>query len=247
MIDAEFGAGRAVALQADVTNGDDCKQTVDLALESFGRLDILVNNVGIGGPDGSAVNVDPKQWARGLEINVTGMMLMAKYAVPAMENNALDGISGRGSIINISSVSGLKGGAPKLLYPTSKGAIVNMTRAMAVHHAPMGIRVNCVCPGAFSILILYPALIFHLLNILIGTLHTPRMYAGGMPPEVREARKNRSLLKTEGTGWDCGAAVRFLASEQARWITGVALPVDAGATAAVAGSGFSVFSSLAKM
>lgn len=82
---------------------------------------------------------------------------------------------------------------------------------MAVHHAPLGIRVNCVCPGM---------------------VHTPMMYAGGMTDEAREARKNRNVLKTEGTGWDVGAAVRFLAGDEARWITGVILPVDAGATAA---------------
>jgi NAD(P)-dependent dehydrogenase (short-subunit alcohol dehydrogenase family) len=148
MIEEEFGAGKAVAIEADVTEENHCKQTVGVALEKFGRLDILVNNVGVGGPEGTAVNVDPKQWAKGLESNVTSMMLMAKYAVPAMERNTLHGVSGRGSIVNIASVAGLIGGNPKLLYPTSKGAIVNMTRAMAVHHAPMGIRVNCVCPGA---------------------------------------------------------------------------------------------------
>lgn len=147
MIGEEFGVGKAVAVKADVTNEDDCKRTVELAIEKFGRLDILVNNVGVGGPDGTAVNVDPKQWARGLEINVSSMMLMTKYAVPAMEKNALEGLSGRGSIVNIASVAGLVGGTPILLYPTSKGAVVNMTRAMAVHHAPSGIRVNCVCPG----------------------------------------------------------------------------------------------------
>ena len=112
----------------------------------------------------------------------------------------------------MASVAGLRGGTPHLLYPTSKGAIVNMTRAMASHHAADGIRVNCVCPGM---------------------VYTPMMYGGGMTEEARESRKNRSLLKTEGYGWDVGAAVRFLASEEARWITGIALPVDAGATCSV--------------
>ncbi len=115
---------------------------------------------------------------------------------------------------NLASVAGLRGGNPHLLYPTSKGAIVydvlfktvngmmltgdrNMTRAMAVHHGPAGIRVNCVCPGM---------------------VYTPMMYAPGMSNEAREARKNRSILKTEGTGWDVGAAVRFLAGDEARWM-----------------------------
>lgn len=83
--------------------------------------------------------------------------------------------------------------------------------------------------------------------LVIGLLYTPMLYSDGMPAEVREARRQRSILKTEGNGWDCGAAVRFLASEQARWMTGVALPVDAGATAAITGTGSNMFSTLAKM
>lgn len=135
---------------------------------------------------------------------------MAKYAIPQMVKN--EG-QWRGSIVNISSVAGIRGGNPHLLYPTSKGAVVvsspsnlattlstnlpqNMTRAMASHHAPDGIRVNCVCPGM---------------------VYTPMMYAPGMTDQARESRKNRSLLKTEGTGWDVGAAIRFLAGDEARW------------------------------
>lgn len=147
MITKEFGENKAIAHKADVSKENDCKSVVEIALEKFGRLDILVNNVGIGGPEGTAVDVDPENWAKGLEVNVTSMMLMAKFAVPAMEKNTRGEISGRGSIVNIASVAGLIGGTPALLYPTSKGAVVNMTRAMAVHHAPNGIRVNCVCPG----------------------------------------------------------------------------------------------------
>ncbi|KAG6853329.1 hypothetical protein C0991_005206 [Blastosporella zonata] len=216
MITSEFGHGTAVAIRADVTQSADCERTVDEALKWFGRLDILVNNVGIGGPQGTAVDVDPGQWAQGLEVNVTSMMLMAKFAVPVMERNKRDAVSGRGVIVNIASVAGMMGGTPMLLYPTSKGAIVNMTRAMAAHHAPAGIRVNCVCPGM---------------------LYTPMLYSRGMPDEVREARRQRSLLKTEGNGWDTGSAVRFLASDEARWMTGVILPVDAGTTAAIPQSG----------
>ncbi|KAF9010814.1 short-chain dehydrogenase/reductase SDR [Cyathus striatus] len=210
MIEREFGAGQAVAMEGDVTIEEDCRHIVDTTLQKFGRVDILVNNVGIGGPSGTAVDMDVREWARGLEVNVTGMMLMAKYVVPAMEKNERGEIRGKGAIVNVASVAGLLGGTPILLYPTSKGAVVNMTRAMAAHHAPSGIRVNCVCPGM---------------------LYTPMMNSD-MTPEVREARKQRSLLKTEGNGWDCGLAVRFLASDEARWMTGVILPVDAGATAA---------------
>lgn len=202
MIEAE--GGEAAVVLADVTDPVQCAAIVQRAKEAFGRLDILVNNVGVNGAKGTAVEVDLAEWTQGLLVNVTSMMLMAKFAVPAMA------AGGGGAIVNIASVAGLRGGTPDLLYPTSKGAVVNMTRAMAVHHAPQNIRVNCVCPGM---------------------LYTPMMYAGGMTPDVRQARRARSLLKTEGTGWDCGAAVLFLASGHARWMTGVILPVDAGTTA----------------
>lgn len=201
--------GRAIAFKADVTKATDCEAAVQLALNEFGRLDVLINNVGIGGAAGTAVDVDMEAWAKGLEINVSSMVQMAKYAIPAMLKN--EGET-RGSIINMGSVAGLKGGTPHLLYPTSKGAVVNMTRAMSAHHAADGIRVNCVCPGM---------------------LYTPMMYAGGMSEEAREARRKRSLLGTEGTAWDAACAVTFLASDHARWITGAILPVDAGTTAAV--------------
>ncbi|WPH04239.1 putative short-chain dehydrogenase/reductase SDR, NAD(P)-binding domain superfamily [Acrodontium crateriforme] len=210
MIHAD-GFGKATAFKADVTDEDACKAAVEHAVEEFGRLDILVNVVGVGGATGTAVDVDMIEWSRGMHINVASMVMMAKYAIPEMEKN--DG-QWRGSIVNIASVAGLRGGNPHLLYPTSKGAIINLTRAMAAHHgSPGGIRVNCVAPGM---------------------VYTPMMYAPGMTEEARESRKNRSLLKTEGTGWDVGAAVRFLAGDEARWMTGVILPVDAGATVATA-------------
>ena len=145
-----MGKDKAIALKIDVTKEEECKRAVDYTLENFGQLDILVNNVGIGGPVGTAVDVDPAAWAKGLEVNVTSMVLMSKFAVPAMEKNQRHPIAGRGCIVNIASVAGLIGGTPMLLYPTSKGAVINMTRAMAVHHAPSGIRVNCVCPGMCS-------------------------------------------------------------------------------------------------
>ena len=144
MATARLRKANAVPLKSDVTKAADCEAAVEIALKEFGRLDILVNNVGIGGAAGTAVDVDMDAWAKGLEINVSSMVQMAKYCIPAMQKNEGEI---RGSIINMGSVAGLKGGTPHLLYPTSKGAVVNMTRAMAAHHAPDGIRVNCVCPG----------------------------------------------------------------------------------------------------
>ena len=144
IVASKRGRAKAIPLKSDVTDAADCEAAVQTALKEFGKLDILVNNVGIGGAPGTAVNVDMEMWAKGLETNISSMVLMAKYCIPAMHKN--DGEI-KGSIVNIGSVAGLKGGTPHLLYPTSKGAVVNMTRAMAAHHAPDGIRVNCVCPG----------------------------------------------------------------------------------------------------
>ncbi|KIW13350.1 hypothetical protein PV08_08538 [Exophiala spinifera] len=208
--------GRAVAWTADITNERQCQEVVDFTLREFGRVDILVNNVGIHGAKGTAETVDLAYWDSAMQVNVKSMIAMSKYAIPAMKQEK-PGHYGkvRGRIINIASVNGIRGGSPDILYPTSKGAIVNMTRAMAAHHGPSGITVNCVCPGA---------------------VYTPMVggFEGGtMNVEIRKSRAQRSLLGTEGNGWDVGAAIRFLASEEARWITGVVLPVDAGATAAV--------------
>ena len=193
----------------DVTNAADCSRIVAATKVAFGRLDFLVNNVGVSGPRGNAVDVDPDEWDRAMQINVKSMMLMAKYAIPEMR------LVGAGAIVNIASVAGLLGGHPGLLYPASKGAVVNLTRAMAAHHAGEGIRVNAIAPGM---------------------VYTPMVYAAGMSEEIREARKNRSLLKVEGTGWDVANGVLYLVSDESRWVTGIILPIDAGATAAPSAS-----------
>jgi NAD(P)-dependent dehydrogenase (short-subunit alcohol dehydrogenase family) len=201
MIEAE--GGTAAAHGTDVSDPQACRAAVDEAVRHWGRVDILVNNVGIGGPAGTAVELDLAEWDSAMRVNVTSMMLMARFAIPEMRK------LGRGAIVNIASVAGLLGGTPSLLYPTSKGAVVNMTRAMAAHHGAEGIRVNCVAPGM---------------------VYTP-MVAGRMTPEMRDVRRRRSLLQTEGSGWDVGHAVAYLASDEARWVTGTILPVDAGTTA----------------
>jgi NAD(P)-dependent dehydrogenase (short-subunit alcohol dehydrogenase family) len=115
------GHSTAIAVQANVTSESDARNVVSKALEAFGRIDILVNVVGIGGAAGTAEDVDMVEWAKGMEINVASMVIMAKYCIPVMGKN--EG-QWRGSIVNIASVAGIRGGTPHLLYPTSKGAIV---------------------------------------------------------------------------------------------------------------------------
>jgi NAD(P)-dependent dehydrogenase (short-subunit alcohol dehydrogenase family) len=197
--------GEAIVVEADVASAESCRQAVQATLDAFGTVSILVNNVGVTGPPGTALEVDPDAFDRAMRINVTSMVLMAKYALPSMI------AAGSGSIINLSSVSGLLGGHPSLLYPISKSAVLGVTRAMAAHHAEQGIRVNAIAPG---------------------TVYTPMVASRGMTPELRQARREGTLLKTEGTAWDVAQAIVFLASDAARWITGIVLPVDAGATAA---------------
>ena len=115
------GKGKAIAVKANATVAEDCKNAVDSAIKEWGRLDILVNMVGIGGATGTAKEVDMADWAKSMEINVASMVLMSKYAIPEMEKN--EG-QWRGSIVNIASVAGIRGGNPHLFYPTSKGAVV---------------------------------------------------------------------------------------------------------------------------
>ncbi|KAJ9618495.1 hypothetical protein H2203_009092 [Taxawa tesnikishii (nom. ined.)] len=202
MIDGEGGISEVI--QVDVTVEESCKAAVAKTIELFGTVHVLVNVVGVGGAMGDATTINLDDWDRDMRINVTSMVMMARHVIPEMRKN------GRGAIVNISSVSGLLGGNPSLLYPTSKGAIIQMTRAMAAQHGPENIRVNCVCPGM---------------------VYTPMVRGRGMTDEMRQARINQNLMKIEGTGWDVGYAILFLCSKEARWITGLIMPVDAGTTA----------------
>ena len=190
--------GTASALRVDVSKAADCKAMVQAALERYGRLDILDNNVGIS-VRADVLEVTEEQWDRVMAVNVKSIMLASKYAIPEMKQ------AGGGSIINISSVAGLRANQ-STPYSTSKAAIVGMTRSMAGDHGRDGIRVNCILPG-----------------LIYGPMTAPRM-----DEDIRRKRREAGALGTEGTGWDVAWAALFLASDESRWITGVALPVDAG-------------------
>lgn len=196
--------GTASAFAADATDEDACRDMVATTVDTFGRLDGLVNNVGIGSR-GSVVSSSQSDWQRVMRINVETMFLASKFAIPAMIASS-EGGGEAGAIVNISSISAIR---PRGLtaYSTSKGAVIALTRAMAVDHGPDGIRVNCVAPGP---------------------VHTPMVHAGGMSDAAREQRRNASALKIEGNGWDVGMTVRYLLSSQARYVTGQTIVVDGG-------------------
>jgi NAD(P)-dependent dehydrogenase (short-subunit alcohol dehydrogenase family) len=196
--------GVAMVIAGDVTDPGSAEAAVTRVDATWGRLDILVNVVGLSKVRGTAETVDLDEWDLGLRVNVTSIVLMTRFAAPVMRR------SGGGSIINIGSITGLHGGHPNLLYPTAKGAIINLTRTLAGQLGGDGIRVNNVAPGF---------------------VHTPTVYARGLPKGAREARRDASALKTEGTGWDVGYGVLYLASDEARWVTGITLPIDAGVSA----------------
>ena len=192
----------AAAFACDATDETACKQLVEAVMDTYGRLDCLDNNIGIGSRN-SVVDEPLETYRKVMQVNVETMFLVSKFAIPAMIASG-DG----GAIVNISSISALR---PRGLttYTTSKGAVIALTQAMAIDHGPDGIRVNCVAPGP---------------------VYTPMVYTRGMSDEARAARGKASILGVEGTGWDIGQAVRFLLSEQARYITGQVLVVDGGVT-----------------
>lgn len=195
--------GETSAFVGDVTKSADCKAMVEAAIERFGHLNILFNNVGISGigNPGTVLDVNEDGWERMMDINLKSMMLASKYVIPAMTE------AGGGSIINISSIAALRSPnmTPEVAYATSKGAVISLTRNMAVYHGRNGIRVNCIVPGY-----LYASMVSNISD------------------EYRDLRRRTVPLGTEGTAWDVAWTSVFLASDESRWISGVMLPVDAG-------------------
>lgn len=193
--------GDATAFAADVTQPEAAEAMAAFAVDHYGRLDILHNNVGIGSP-GTAETVNLSDWNRVFETNLTAALLCCRACIPRMRTG------GGGSIINVSSTAGavgLQGATGAVAYVATKAGLQGMTLSLAADFAAEGIRANC---------------------LIVGTVATPMVAHLG--DAGRERRRLAVPLQTEGTGWDVGWAAVYLASDEARWVTGVMLPIDGG-------------------
>ena len=199
--------GEASIFAADVTQSDQVAAMGQAVQDRYGRLDILCNNVGVGAGGGRnrVEDVTDETWNNLLHVNMTSAMMCARVAVPLMRD------SGGGSIINVSSIAGALGlmGSPgAAAYAATKAGLHGLTLSIAADYATESIRCNC---------------------IVIGSVATPMVTRLG--PDARERRREMVPMQTEGTGWDIGWAAVYLASDEARWITGLMLPIDGGLSA----------------
>jgi len=203
-VQAIVAAGRdALAIVADVTDESACTRMVADAVARFGHLTTLVNSAGVR-PAQPGTTPTHADWLRVVNINLTGTYLASRAAMQSLVD------SQRGSITNLASIFGLVGGSTGAAYAASKGGIVNLTRQMALEWAP-AVRVNCVCPGV---------------------IETPMTAPLRQDPVWAERILKRYPLGRFGKPEEIAAAILFLASDEAAFVTGVALPVDGGYTAA---------------
>ena len=202
LIEAEGGEARV--LGTDVATDAGCAAMVAAAIEAFGTVDILVNNIGMASV-GTVVDTTEEAWDRALDVNLRTAFLASKHTVPVLAG------AGGGAVVNIASISALRGDGT-LAYSAAKGGLIAMTVDMAYSHGRQGIRVNAIAPGHLT------------------TPNVAAAYGGPSPRTdfINTMRNEAGLLGNEGNGWDVGWAALFLASDEARWITGVTLPVDSG-------------------
>ncbi|NIA69583.1 glucose 1-dehydrogenase [Pelagibius litoralis] len=203
--------GEAEAQQADASKAGEVAAMVARCLETYGRVDALENNVGIlevGGP----VEASEESWDRVLDVNLKSMFLTCKHVLPVMERQ------GGGVIVNIASIAGIRDtGVPYISYSTSKGAVLPFTRSVALQYAKKGIRANAILPG--------------LMNTPMIVEPLKDSYADGDVGEMIRLRDAQCPTGKMGDAWDVAHAALFLASDEARYITGTELIVDGGLTA----------------
>jgi NAD(P)-dependent dehydrogenase (short-subunit alcohol dehydrogenase family) len=203
----EAADGKAIFIPCDVTQAEDCQRAVEATVAAFGGLDILFNNVGIV-RRANVLTTTEAEWDRVMDVNVKSIFLMSKYAIPYMKKR------GGGVIINSSSGWGMKGGANAVSYCASKGAVINMTRAMAIDHGKENIRVNAVCPGDTD----------------TPMLRDEAKQLGQPEKEFLAEAASRPLGRFAQPA-EIAQAVLYLASEASSYVTGTALVVDGGGLA----------------
>ena len=192
-----------LAHAADVSKREDIQKLVAAAAEKFGAVHILINNAGILLP-GGAEAVSEEDWDQTFNVNVRGLWLLSREVLPHLR------AAGGGSIVNIGSVLSLVAARNRVAYGASKGAVLAMTRAMALDHAPEKIRVNCICPGI---------------------VETEMVARFSMDEAARRQRIAMHPMGRFGQPEDIAQAAVFLASDESAWLTGAAFPVDGGYTA----------------
>ena len=205
--DAAAKLKKAIAVKADVSKAADCQQMVAAAERQFGRLNVLFNNAGImHSDDDDSEKTSEQVWDLTMDINAKGVFLGCKYGIPALKR------AGGGSIINTASfVAKIGAATPQIAYTASKGAVLSMTRELAVIHARQNIRVNALCPGPLKT------------ELLMSFLNT-------------DAKKQRRLVHIPmgrfGEAHEIAKAVLFLASDESSYVTGTEFLVDGGITGA---------------
>ena len=203
----ELGGGdHLVAAPGNIGVVDGCEAAVRAAIAGLGGLDVLVNNAGVS-IDSTIEKSDETIWDETLDINLKGTFFCARAALPALRENG-------GAIVNLASVAGLQGSVEGAVYSASKGGVVNLTRALAMELAP-DIRVNCVCPGWVD----------------TDMLRRDYVDLADDPAAAEREAMDEAPLKRVATAEEIAVAIAYLASHDARFITGVALPMDGGISA----------------